>query len=158
VTIVVNVSDARSSANPADVLVTYSLGSCIGVCLYDPAAKIAGLLHYQLPCSTLDAAKARDNPFMFADTGVPALLAQLEALGAHKRRLTVRLAGGASMLNDATSFNIGKRNHAAIRKIIWKLGMFVASEDVGGDAPRTLYLAIADGALTIKSGGVSKVA
>jgi chemotaxis protein CheD len=158
VTITVNVSDARCSADPADVLVTYSLGSCIGVCLYDPAVKVAGLLHYQLPESSLDLSKAKENPFMFADSGVNALLAQMQARGAEKRRLKVRLAGGASMLNDASSFNIGKRNHAAIRKILWRHGMFVTSEDVGGDAPRTLSFAVVDGALIIKSGGVSKVA
>src|SRR5687768_4550878 len=113
-TITINVSDARASGDPADTLVTYSLGSCIGVCLYDPIARVAGLLHYQLPTSTMDKAKADNNPFMFADTGMGALLPMMEALGAQKRRLKVKLAGGAAMLNDASTFNIGKRNHAAI--------------------------------------------
>ena len=157
-TITINVSDARSSGNPGDVLVTHSLGSCIGVCLYDPHARVAGLLHYQLPSSTLDAMRAKERPAMFADTGMALLLAQMEALGAQKRRMKVRLAGGAAMLNDASSFNIGKRNHAAIRKILWQHGMFIETEDVGGNAPRTVYLAVADGALTIKSGGITKVA
>jgi chemotaxis protein CheD len=158
VTITINVSDARSSGNPGDVLVTYSLGSCIGVCLYDPQAKVAGLLHYQLPTSTLDAARAKERPAMFADTGMALLLAQMEALGAQRRRMKVKLAGGAAMLNDASSFNIGKRNHAAIRKILWQLGMFIETEDVGGKSPRTVYLAVADGTLTIKSDGITKVA
>jgi chemotaxis protein CheD len=157
-TITINVSDARSSADPADVLVTYSLGSCIGVCLYDSVARVAGLLHYQLPTSTMDPAKAHANPYMFADTGTAALLAQMEALGAQRKRLKVKLAGGAAMLNDANTFQIGKRNHAAIRKILWQLGTFIESEDVGGNAPRTVYLRVADGALTIKSGGATKVA
>jgi chemotaxis protein CheD len=156
--ITINVSDARASADPADTLVTYSLGSCIGVCLYDPVARVAGLLHYQLPTSTMDAAKADKNPFMFADTGFSALLSMMEQLGAQRRRLKVKLAGGAAMLNDAGSFNIGKRNHAAIRKILWQQGMFIESEDVGGGAPRTVYLRVADGSLTIKSGGETKVA
>jgi chemotaxis protein CheD len=157
-TITINVSDARASADPADTLVTYSLGSCIGVCLYDPVARVAGLLHYQLPTSTMDPAKADNNPFMFADTGMNALLPMMETLGAHKRRLKVKLAGGAAMLNDASSFNIGKRNHAAIRKILWQHGMFIETEEVGGSAPRTVYLRVADGSLTIKSGGATKVA
>src|SRR5258706_7456537 len=156
VPITINVSDARSSSDPGDVLVTYSLGSCIGVCLYDPQARVAGLLHYQLPTSTLDAARAKERPAMFADTGMALLLAQMEALGAQKRRMKVKLAGGAGMLNDASSFNIGKRNHVAIRKILWQHGMFVESEDVGGNAPRTGYLAVADGGLAIKSGGIPK--
>lgn len=154
-TITVKVSDARCSADPADVLVTYALGSCIGVCLYDPAARVAGLLHYQLPASAGDPAKAIERPCMFADTGMAQLLAEMIALGAGKSRMKVRLAGGANMLNDASSMNIGKRNHTAIRKFLWQHGMFVESEDVGGATPRTVYLAVADGAYTIKSGGIT---
>ena len=157
-TITVNVSDARSSSDEADTLVTHALGSCIGVCLYDPQAKVAGLLHFQLPTSTLDPLKAQNNPFMFADTGLAQLVAMMEQQGAQKRRMQVRLAGGAAMLNDASSFNIGKRNHAAIRKVLWQQGMFITSEEVGGGAPRTVFLRAADGSLTIKSGGVTKVA
>jgi chemotaxis protein CheD len=157
-TITVNVSDARSSSDPADVLVTYALGSCIGVCVYDPVAAVAGLLHFQLPTSTLDPDKAVTNPFMFADTGFTRLIEMVLQAGAQKRRLHIKLAGGAAMLNDASSFNIGKRNHAAIRKILWQHGLFIASEDVGGGAPRTVYLKVNDGAFTIKSGGITKVA
>lgn len=157
-TITVKVSDALSSADPADVLVTYALGSCIGVCLYDPIARVAGLLHYQLPTSTADPAKAIERPCMFADTGMSVLLADMIKLGAGKSRLKVRLAGGANMLNDASSMNIGKRNHTAIRKFLWQHGMFVESEDVGGGAPRTVYLAVADGGYTIKSGGITVAA
>lgn len=156
--IVVNVSDARSSGDPGDVIVTYSLGSCIGVCLYDPQVSVAGMLHYQLPTSTMDAARAAERPCMFADTGMAVLLRQMEALGAVKKRMKVKLAGGAAMLNDAGTFNIGKRNHAAIRKILWQHGMFIESEDVGGGQPRTLYLNVADGGLTIKTGGITKAA
>jgi chemotaxis protein CheD len=156
--IVVNVSDARSSADKDDVIVTYSLGSCIGVCLYDPVAAVAGMLHFQLPTSTMEPSRAAERPMMFADTGMAVLLDQMTALGAQKRRLKVNLAGGAAMLNDASSFNIGKRNQAAIRKIMFQLGLFVDSADLGGSSPRTVYLKVRDGEVTIKSGGVSKVA
>ena len=156
--ITVNVSDVRVSANSEDVIVTYALGSCIGVCLFDPLAGVAGMLHYQLPTSTMDAVRAIERPAMFADTGMALLLQQMESLGALKQRLHVKLAGGAAMLGDSGSFNIGKRNHTAIRKILWQHGMFIKSEDVGGNAPRTIYLTVADGVLTIKSGGIAKAA
>jgi chemotaxis protein CheD len=68
--IIVNVSDAKVSNKLVDVLATYSLGSCIGVCLYDPATSIGGMLHYQLPNSTIDAERAKEKPLMFADTGM----------------------------------------------------------------------------------------
>ena len=86
--IVVTVSDARVSADPADVLVTYSLGSCIAVAAYDPVARCGGLLHYQLPTSTLDAGRARENPCMFADTGMARLL---DGLARHRARITAKI-------------------------------------------------------------------
>ena len=151
-TIVVNVSDAKVSRDPDAVLATYALGSCVGVSLYDAEARVAGLLHFQLPTSTMDARKATANPFMFADSGMDSLLKEMERGGAQKRRMKVRLAGAAQMLNDSGLFNIGRRNHAAIRKVLWQQGMFIESEEIGGATPRTMYLRVADGSLTIKSG------
>jgi chemotaxis protein CheD len=154
--IVVNVSDAKASANREDVLVTYSLGSCIAVAAYDPVACCGGLLHYQLPTSTLDAARAQANPCMFADTGMTRLLQALAEIGAQKSRLKVKLAGGADMLNDRGLFSIGKRNHAAIRKILWQHGLLVAAESVGGNEPRTVYFHLNDGTTLIKNNGQSR--
>jgi chemotaxis protein CheD len=151
--IVVNVSDARVSKDPEDTLVTYSLGSCIAVSAYDPVARCGGLLHYQLPTSALDALRAQQNPCMFADTGMKHLLQELQNTGAHKSRLKVKLAGGAEMFDDKGVFSIGKRNHTAIRKILWQHGLLLSSEQVGGSEPRTLYLHLADGATEIKSRG-----
>jgi chemotaxis protein CheD len=155
VNIVVNVSDARSSGDPQATIVTYSLGSCIGVTLYDPVARVGGMLHFQLPTSTLDPARAQQNPSMFADTGMEMLLSQLQSLGGQKKRLKVKLAGAAQMLNDNNLFNIGRRNHAAIRKLLWQHGMLIEAEDVGGSTPRTVYLTVGDGAVTIKANGNS---
>jgi len=154
--ITVNISDAQVSADPDDTLVTYSLGSCIGVMIYDPVARCGGLLHYQLPTSTMDAGKAQANPMMFADTGMQELLRAFESRGGQRRQSRVRIAGAAEMLNDKGLFSIGKRNHAAIRKILWQLGILLAAEDVGGGAPRTVYFRIADGTVTVKSGNNTK--
>jgi chemotaxis protein CheD len=155
VKIIVGVSDAKVSSDTADVLATYSLGSCIGVSLYDSTVKVAGLLHFQLPSASMDAERAKANPLMFADSGLQHLLSAMEAAGAQKRRLKVKLAGAAQMLNDANVFNIGKRNHAAIRKVLWQHGMFVDSESIGGKTPRTLYVSVADGTVLLKCGGES---
>lgn len=154
--IVVNVSDARSSADPGDTIITYSLGSCIGVCVYDPMAKVAGMLHFQLPSATLDATRAAQQPLMFADSGMDQLLGQVASLGANKKRLKVKIAGGAQMLNDGGLFNIGRRNHASIRKVLWQHGLFLDGEDVGGTTPRTLHMQVADGTVTCKMQGQSK--
>lgn len=154
--VTIDISDAKVSANPADVLVTYSLGSCIGVSLYDPTTHIGGMLHYQLPSSQMDAARARAKPLMFADTGMQLLLDKLLAMGANKKRLQVRLAGGATMVTGPQGFDIGKRNYLAIRKILWSHGMFIDAEDVGGHSARNLYMDIADGTVTVRSSGIEK--
>ncbi|MHC4211743.1 MAG: chemotaxis protein CheD [Planctomycetota bacterium] len=153
---IIHVSDAKVSKDSNDLLITYSLGSCIGVCLYDPAAHIGGMLHYQLPDSKMDPDKAKEKPFMFADSGMKILVDKLVSMGANKKRMMIKIAGGANMDTGPKGFDIGKRNHIAFRKIMWKNGMFIDSEDVGGNSPRNLYLDIADGSVMIKSNGVEK--
>ncbi len=153
-TVVVGVSDAKVSNDPEAVLATYWLGSCIALAAYDPVRKIGGLLHYQLPTSDLDAERARLRPTMFADTGLAYLLQQMTALGAEKRRLKIKLAGAAQMLTDSNLFDIGRRNHTAIRKLLWQQGLFIQAEAIGGSIPRNLYLHLADGAVQTKTSGV----
>lgn len=150
VSVIVGVSDAKASAQPEHMLVTYSLGSCIGVTLYDPITRIGGMLHYQLPSSSADPQRAAERPLMFADTGMTWLLDKMASLGANKKRLRVRMAGAAQMLDDNKLFDIGRRNHASIRKILFNHGLFIDSEHIGGKLPRTLHLNVADGAVTIK--------
>jgi chemotaxis protein CheD len=154
--VVIDISDAKVSNEPSDILVTYSLGSCIGVCLYDPALHMGGMLHYQLPTAKMDPERARSRPFMFADTGMRLLLDQLMAMGVNKKRLHIRLAGGATMATGPQGFDIGKRNYLAIRKLLWTEGMFIDAEDVGGNVARSLYLDMANGGVTIRSNGVEK--
>jgi len=155
--IVVDISDAKISSNAQDVLTTYSLGSCIGVCMYDPVVHIGGMLHYQLPNSILDKPKAERFPFMFADTGMAVMVKKLLAMGAGAKRMQVKIAGGASMNTGPRGFDIGKRNYLSIRKLLWKNGMFIDAEDVGGTSPRNMYLNVADGSVTIRSVGLEKI-
>ncbi len=154
--IVVNVSDAKVSADPSDVIVTYSLGSCIGVCLYDTDKKIGGMLHFQLPESNINPERAQENPFMYADTGMKILVDKMISMGANKKRMQVKIAGGAAMDSGPKGFDIGKRNHLAIRKMLWKNGMLINSEDVGGSSPRNLYINIENGAVTVRSNSLEK--
>ena len=154
--ITVNISDAQVATGEADTLVTFSLGSCIGVTVYDPLARCGAMLHYQLPTSTLDENKARNNHCMFADTGMTLLLEQFQAARGPPRRARVRIAGAAPMIGDTGVFSIGKRNHTAIRKILWQKGILLEAEDVGGTAPRNLYLRLSDGEVTVKINGSTR--
>jgi chemotaxis protein CheD len=150
-TTIVQISDSRVSNDPEVILATYSLGSCIGVAAYDPVLRIGGMLHYQLPESEIDAGRARNVPAMYADTGMTLLLSQMAALGAEKRRLKIKLAGGARMLSGPDTFDIGRRNHTAVRKFLWQQGLLIQAEEIGGNAARHLYLRISDGSVQIKS-------
>ncbi|MBW8002027.1 MAG: chemotaxis protein CheD [Planctomycetes bacterium] len=154
--IIIHVSDAKVSNSDADILTTYSLGSCIGVCLYDASTHIAGMLHYQLPDSKMDAECAKQKPFMFADTGLKIVVDKMVDMGANKKRLKIKIAGGASMDSGPKGFDIGKRNHLALRKIMWKNGMFIDAEDVGGATPRNMYMNVENGTVTVRSNGMEK--
>ncbi|MGC8739728.1 MAG: chemotaxis protein CheD [Candidatus Hydrogenedens sp.] len=151
--ITVNISDMKVSSNPEDVLVTYSLGSCVGVVLYDPLQKIGGLIHCMLPLSKVDPERAREAPYMFVDTGLPLMMQTLINMGADKKRMIAKVAGGAVLLDDNEMFRIGERNHIVVRKLLWKNNILISSEDIGGTLARTMYLYINDGKTTIKSAG-----
>jgi chemotaxis protein CheD len=151
--LVVGISDCKVSQDAESILITYALGSCIAVTMFDPVAKIAGMLHYMLPESALDASKAQQNPCMFADTGIQLLLERVKAGGAQPRRMVVRLTGGAQVLDGEGVFQIGKRNYLAARKILWKAGVLIAAEAVGGEVPRTVRLEVGTGRMWLREGG-----
>ena len=151
--VVVDIADARVSNDPSDVLVTYSLGSCVGLTLYDPQECIGGLIHCMLPLSKIDPAKAAAAPAMFTDTGVMALLQAMFDLGASRRRLIAKVAGAAALMDEKVMFKIGERNFTVLRKILWKNDILIAAEETGGTIARSLYLYMDTGKTVIKSQG-----
>jgi len=153
INLVVGVADCQVSNQREDVLVTYALGSCIAVAIHDPVAGVGGLLHYMLPESAISPAKAGENPYMFADTGIPLLFRRSYECGADKRRLVVRVAGGAQVMDPEGVFNIGKRNYLALRKILWKAGVLLQGEDVGGNLSRTVRLEVGSGRFWLRGPG-----
>jgi chemotaxis protein CheD len=151
--ITVGVGDCRVSNDPGVSLVTHALGSCIAVAVHDPVAGVGGLLHFLLPEGGLNAERARVQPFLFADTGIPELFHQVYAQGGDRRRLSVRLVGGARVLDPDGFFHIGRKNYAACRQILGDAGFTVQAEAVGGAISRTVRLAIGSGELWWSSGG-----
>jgi len=149
----VGISEMIASKNPADVLITYSLGSCIGVVVYDPVALVGGMAHCMLPLSKIDKAKAEKKPCMFIDSGIPVLLNEVLKMGAQIKDLVVKVAGGSQLMDDKKLFRIGERNYAVLRKLLWKNNILIKAEDVGGQISRTLTLEIATGRVAIKSKG-----
>ena len=151
--VVVGVADCKIATVPGQMLVTYALGSCIAMAVYDPASAVGGLLHYMLPDSGIDPARRNENPYKFADTGIPMLLDGVARAGANRRRLVVRIAGGAQIMDPDCVFDIGRRNHQALRKILWKAGLLVQGEEVGGTISRSVRMEIGTGRLWLRLAG-----
>lgn len=151
--VVVGVADCRITNDAQASIVTYALGSCVAVAIHDPVARVGGMLHLMLPESSLDAVKAGRNPYMFADTGIPLLFQQAYAAGADKRRLVVRIAGGAQVMDDSGVFNIGKRNCLTVKKVLWKAGVMISAEALGGRESRTVRLEMESGRFLLRTAG-----
>jgi len=155
---IIGVADMKVSRNPDDTIVTYALGSCLGVTVYDPEAQVGGMAHIMLPLSTGDPTKAAQKPLMFVDTAVPRLFIACYKAGARKQRAIVRVAGGAAPLSIGRDdyFEIGKRNFIVLRKLLWKNGVLLKAHDVGGNQSRTMSLNLSTGEVILKTNGVSK--
>ena len=149
--ITVGVGDMQVSNDVNSVLVTYGLGSCIAVLVFDPIRKVAGMVHYMLPLSSITPEKAKDRPAMFGDTGVPLLFSRLQGLGSKKSDWVVKVVGGASIQDDNKTFEIGKRNYVILRKLLWSAGVAIRAESVGGGLSRTARLFVGDGRTTVRA-------
>lgn len=149
---IVGIADMKISSKQGDVLITYALGSCLGITIHDPVAKVGGMLHVMLPLSSVNSAKAAENPMMFVDTGVPELFKACYRVGAKKERLVLKVAGGASLQNNEENdqFQIGKRNFLMLRKLLWKNNVLIEAWDVGESHSRTMSLDISSGEVVLK--------
>ena len=148
---IVGIADMKLARNTG-MLITYALGSCIGVCLYDPRLKLAALVHIMLP---LNMEAGRKTPYKYADTGIRETLREMERQGAARSRVVAKIAGGAKMfdIGGGSLGNIGQRNIDSVRMVLKREGVRLAAEDVGGTAARTLLFDPATGQGCIRSYG-----
>lgn len=147
----VGMADLKAGKSP-DSIISYGLGSCVGIALYDAQAKVGGLAHIMLPDST--QARASDNQAKFADTALPLLLDQVLRLGASRSRITAKIAGGSQMFSfvQATDImRIGDRNAEAVRTVLKNLSIRLLTEDCGGSYGRTVELLLDSGVFLIKT-------
>ena len=149
---VVAVGDMKIGSE-SDTIVTHALGSCLGLMVYDPIAKVGGLLHAMLPLSKINREKAEANPYMFVDTGVPVLFKALYDIGGQKNRMIIKAAGCGNPLGKNEMFKIGERNYTVLKKLLWKNNILLETEDVGGAASRTVHFNVASGQTIISSNG-----
>ncbi|MCD6306863.1 MAG: chemotaxis protein CheD [Deltaproteobacteria bacterium] len=148
---VVQVGDMKIGID-GDVVVTHALGSCLGFMLYDPVARVGGLLHAMLPLSRINPQKAEANPYMFVDTGVVRLFNEIYNRGGKKSRLVAKAAGCGRPIGNNEMFKIGERNYTVLKKLLWKNNILLDAEAVGGTVSRTVHFYISSGKIIIKTG------
>jgi chemotaxis protein CheD len=151
--LVIGVGALEVSKDPGAVLTIFSLGSCLGVAIYDPVVRAGGLLHAMLPDSSINPARAGERPAMFVDTGLAALFRAAYQLGAEKHRLRICVAGASHFMDDSGFFNIGQRNFQQFTDILRHHGLAIAAQEVGGFVSRTMQLRIGAGAVCLKTSG-----
>jgi len=154
--IIVGIGEMAVADRPDDVIVTYALGSCVAVCLFDSVSRVAAMLHFLLPESSINAKRALAQPAAFGDTGIPLLVDTAVRRGLKKSRSSVRLVGGAMVAIHPGAPATGHRNVLAARSILWRLGLFIQAQDVGGGEARTVHFSAGDGRLLVVSGQQTK--
>ena len=149
--ITVGIADLNVAREP-DMLATYALGSCVGICLYDAERKIAGLAHIMLPLSKEAAQGSAENKRRYADTGITELIQTMQANGANPTKLTAKIAGGAQMFSTNSSvFNIGERNVAAVKKVLGAYKIRIVAEETGANYGRTVFFHPENGIMEIRA-------
>jgi len=155
--IYIGVGEIAVSNNPDNVLVT-SLGSCVAVIVLAPGICGAGLAHVALPSSNVNVEQSLVKPGYYADSAIPRLLAAMDNLHGGKRgRLLVKLVGGANIMDPNSTFDIGKRNVLATKKILWENRLGVLVEDIGEDISRNVRVKVATGQVLVKTLGKERV-
>jgi chemotaxis protein CheD len=149
----------KISTSSEDEIITYALGSCLGITIYDPVLQVGAMVHVMLPSSSIDPVKASSNPCMFVDTGVKKLFLDTYRTGAQRNRLVVIAAGGACAngVEQDDYFQIGKRNVTVLRNLLWKNGIMLKNCDFGGNLARTMSLNLHNGEVLIRTNGTVKV-
>lgn len=153
--ITIGIADMKM-AKQNGMLITYALGSCIGICLYDPLVKLGAMIHIMLP---INMETGRTNTMKYADTGIRETLKQMEALGASRARITAKIAGGAKMfeINGGSLGNIGQRNIESVHMNLKKEGIKLLKEDVGGTIARTLLFDVSNGMACVRCYGRKEI-
>jgi len=150
--VVIGIGEFAVTTSPDVEIVTHALGSCVAVCLWDPATRVAGMLHFLLPESSLNGDRAARQPGTFADTGIPLLFQEAYKAGAVKSRLRVHLLGGAAIMGGPNGLDVGRRNALIAQKILWQNGVHVKGESLGGTDTRTVRLLASTGRVVVTRG------
>lgn len=148
----VGIAQYQETSDPGMTLVAPHLGSCLGVAIYVPSIKKVSMVHCLLPLAKADPAKAQENPYMYVDSGVGLIINNIIKLGIPKTELQIYVAGGANINDSSGVFEIGKNNFTVLRKLLWKNGLLIKGECVGGSNSKTIFISPSDGKARVKIG------
>ncbi len=156
--LIVGIADMKMAQN-SGTIITYALGSCVGISLYEPMKKICALVHILLP---LNMEMSRNVPFKYANTGIAEALKMMERRGAARALIKAKIAGGACMFETmnkggGSSMNVGQRNIESVRMCLRKEGIMLQAENVGGTKARTMSVDVATGTVSLKSYGLPDI-
>ncbi|MEH7234749.1 chemotaxis protein CheD [Bacillus sp. JJ1562] len=135
----VGIADMNVVVAP-DIIRTSGLGSCVGVIIYDPAKKVAGLAHIMLPSSASTKA-GNMNIAKYADTAIEELIQKIIGIGGRAKSLKAKIAGGAQMFqfqSGSDIMRIGPRNVEAVEAELKRFNITLVASDVGGSNGRTI--------------------
>jgi chemotaxis protein CheD len=152
----IGIGEYAVSGQPGEVLRTLALGPCVGVVVFSKKISVVGLLHVQLPESSINLDLAAKRPAVFADTGIPLFLSEFAKFGCRPAELMVKLVGGAQVMDSKNTFNIGKRNYLAVKKILWANRLWPLKEEVGGTISRSVTIEVGKTDVTISTPGIEE--
>ncbi|MFW9995783.1 MAG: chemotaxis protein CheD [Candidatus Odinarchaeota archaeon] len=148
-----------------------TLGSCIGLTIYDPVTTFGGLAHIFLPNrdqvdnsrDQVDNKILEKSPGKYADHAVHYMVEKFSKKKIPFRRLQAKIAGGASLFPLLTSVNsvflVGMQNVSVTEECLNKAGIRITGQDVGKDRGRVILFNLSNGAVIIKesSGGNTRI-
>lgn len=155
----IGLGEAHVAANSHATLVCYGLGSCVGVALYCPFNKVGALAHVMLPSCVFAQPPVRKSKY--ADSAIPDMLERMERLGAQRKLIVAKIAGGAKMFSTpglkyrgtdtGSRLLVGDRNVNAVKETLQRMNINLVGEDTGGDYGRTLRFHLEDGSVRVSS-------
>ena len=155
--ITIGIGDLNIAKDP-ETLITYALGSCVGICLHDANLNLGGMAHIMLPTSA--SMQQDSNPYKYADIAIPALVRKMEQSGARKGSLKAKIAGGAQMFetfSDSAIGKIGERNIIAVKQILKNLNIPIIADDTGKNYGRTVSFDPKSGTMTVRTGSRQEI-
>lgn len=155
--LITGIGEFKISNTPGDIIKAYGIGSCIAIGMFCGYNKVAGMLHAALPDSSVSTEKSKNNPALFVDSGMEALIESLRKYGCVPSKMTVKITGGASMLDNNAKFNVGNKNIETVRGLFKKYNLNVVGQDVGGSIGRNVSFFVDTGKMLVVKIGLGKI-